>query len=146
MRFGDSDELADEFAALVMAGTKRAHASLARDFNAKGRRLPKRGDLSVVLDGAREPRCVIRCVDVEVKTMADVDERFAWDAGGGDRSLQWWMSAHTRYFRRQAAREGFAVGADMKLVLERFEVVWPPEAADAHSRDPRRKGSSGPEP
>jgi uncharacterized protein YhfF len=141
MRFGDSDELAEEFASLVMAGTKRAHASLPRDFGARGRRFPRRGDLSVVLDGARAPRCVIRCVDVDVKRMAEVDERFAWDSGGGDRSLRWWVSAHLRYFRRQAAREGFSVGADTELVLERFEVVWPLELADSPA-GPEWKGST----
>lgn len=134
VRFGDSDELADEHAMLVIAGTKRAHASLPCDFSARGRKLPRQGDLSVLLDGARKPRCVIRYISVEVKPLRNVDERFAWDAGGGDRSLQWWMAAHTRYFRRQGAREGFSVDADTDVVLERFQVVWPPEHADPQPR------------
>jgi len=136
VRFGDNDELADEHALLVIAGTKRAHASLPREFSSRGRRLPRIGDLSVLVDGTRTPRCVIRCVNVEVKPMHEVDERFAWDAGGGDRSLQWWMSAHTRYFRRQGAREGFSVDANTDVVLERFQVVWPPEHADTQPDRP----------
>ena len=83
VRFGDSNELADEHAMLVIAGTKRAHASLPCDFSARGRKLPRQGDLSGLLNGARKPRCVIRYVSVEVKPLRDVDERFAWDAGGG---------------------------------------------------------------
>jgi uncharacterized protein YhfF len=78
-------------------------------------------------------------VQVEVKPMRDADEQFAWDAGGGDRTLQWWINAHTRYFRRRGVREGFLVGPETELVFERFEVVWPPELADARKRGDRAK-------
>ena len=44
--FGDSTEMAPELADLVIAGIKRATASLARDY-AEGREpIPKAGDLS----------------------------------------------------------------------------------------------------
>jgi uncharacterized protein YhfF len=134
--FGDSAELADALASLVIAGTKRATASLARDYTGPGQPLPKSGDFSIVIDGHRRPRCIIRIVNVDIKAMRDVDARFAWDEGEGDRSLAWWMSAHTRYFARQGAREGFAVDGDTEVVLERFEVVWPPELADRMSKGP----------
>ncbi len=134
-RLGDSDELADELLALVLAGIKRARTSLPREFTAKGWSVPKPGDCSIILDGAGVPRCIIRTVHVETKPMSDVDEHFAWENGGGDRSLAWWMSAHTRYFKRQGAREGFAVDQDTEVVLERFQVVWPPEFADRHALD-----------
>lgn len=139
MRLGDSDELADELAMQVLAGTKRAHANLPRDFTAQGRAFPKRGDLNVVTDGSGAPRCVVRCVQVEVKPMRDADEQFAWDSGGGDRTLQWWINAHMRYFRRRGVREGFLVGPETELVFERFEVVWPNELADARKRAARAK-------
>jgi uncharacterized protein YhfF len=128
--FGDRAELADELVGLVMAGTKRARTTLPRDFLSKGRPLPKPGDFGVIVDGEKTPRCMIRTVRVDVMKMKDVDANFAWDSGGGDRSLAWWRAAHERYFKRQGAREGFAVDGDTEVVLERFEVVWPPESAD----------------
>jgi len=139
VRFGDSNELAAELAIQVIAGTKRAHASLPGDFATQGRALPKRGDLNIVIDGSGTPRCVVRCVHVEVKPMRDADEQFAWDAGGGDRTLQWWINAHTRYFRRRGVQEGFLVGPETELVFERFEVVWPPEFTDGRERVQRAK-------
>jgi uncharacterized protein YhfF len=128
--FGDSAELADELVELVIAGAKRTRTNLPRDFDVQNRPLPKPGDLAVVVDGAKTPRCIIRTLHVETKRMRDVDAQFAWETGGGDRSLEWWLSAHTRYFKRRGAREGFAVDGDTEVVLERFEVVWPKELAD----------------
>jgi len=133
VRFGDSADLADELASMILAGKKRAATYLARDF-AQGRPPPRPGDLEVVLDGEKLPRCIIRVVQVDIKPLGAVDEQFAWDEGGGDRSLSWWRSAHARYFKRQAAREGFSLDKTTEVVLERFEVVWPPEVADAPLR------------
>ncbi len=124
--FGDSPELADELVAAVIAGTKRADARLSR----KGTTAPNIGEFGVVVDGSNAPRCIVRTLQVEIKALRDVDERFAWDEGGGDRSLEWWVAAHMRFFKRQASRDGFVVDADTEVVLERFEVVWPPEIAD----------------
>ena len=126
----DSPELADELLALVLAGTMRATTKLARDFGGPHEPLPKTGDLSILLDGRNTPRCITKTLEVQVKPIREVDERFARDEGGGDRSLQWWMSARTRYFKRQGMRAGFSVDANTEVVLERFEVVWPPEFAD----------------
>jgi uncharacterized protein YhfF len=134
LRFGDTDELTDELAALVVEGKKRAHAGLPRDFVERGRRLPRRGDFAVLVDSGGAPRCVIRYVEVAVRPMREVDEHFAWEDGGGDRTLAWWMSAHTRYFRRRGAEEGFSVDGDTEVVLERFEVVWPARLADKSQR------------
>lgn len=129
--FGDNRELANELAALVLAGTKRGTTDLLDTFNASGESLPEPGDLSILVDGDGVPCCIVRTVGVEIKPMGDVDSRFAWEEGEGDRSLDWWLSAHTRYFRRQGTREGFSVDDRTEVVLVRFEVVWPPQFADS---------------
>jgi uncharacterized protein YhfF len=140
--FGDNAELADELAALVIAGVKRAHTSLPRDLIAQDRPLPKPGDFAVIVDGGKAPCCIIRTLQVETRPMRDVDAQFAWETGGGDRSLEWWMSAHLRYFKRRAAREGFVFDESADVVLERFEVVWPREYADPKGRRGRERSKS----
>ena len=47
------------------------------------------------------------------------------EAGEGDLSLRWWLTAHRQEFAEQAEREGFEVDERIELVLEHFEVVWP---------------------
>jgi uncharacterized protein YhfF len=124
--FGDSPAMADELAALVVAGTKRATASLLLEYSDDGKPpVPKVGDLVVVADGGGAPMCIWRTTDIEIKPLIAVDDRFAWDEGEGDRSREWWLSAHRSYFARQAARDGFRMHDDIDTVFERFEIVWP---------------------
>ena len=63
-----------------------------------------------------------------------VDEAFAWDEGEGDRTRDWWLDAHHRYFARQAMREGFEIDDEILTVFERFEVVWLLDVADITAR------------
>jgi len=126
--FGDSKELADELADLVLNGPKRATAGLVLEFERDGEQLPRVGDHSIVLNGRGQPVCVIRTTGVEVKPLNQVDEQFAWDEGEGDRSLAWWRDAHDRYFIRQCDQLGVPFQDDLEVVFERFEVAWPVSA------------------
>ena len=132
--FGDTPEMADELLALVLAGMKRATASLARDYGDGREPLPKAGDFVVVVDGRGLPRCIWRSTHVEVKPLVAVDDRFAWDEGEGDRSRAWWLEAHRWDFSRQAEREGFSMHDEIETVFERFELVWPLSVADPKNR------------
>ena len=119
---GDLREVATELALLVRDGPKRATASVLAHWEEEGERLPVPGAHAVVLDGWGNAVCVIRTTRVETRPFAEVDERFAWDEGEGDRTLAWWRQAHIDYF----AAIGTTLTDDTIMVLERFELVWPP--------------------
>jgi uncharacterized protein YhfF len=123
--FGDPPEIATELAGLVMAGIKTASASLTRDCGESREPIPRPGDFVMMLDGGGRPRFIWRTTEVTVKPLIEVDEAFAWDEGEGDRTRDWWLDAHHRYFSRQASREGLELDDDILSVFERFEVVWP---------------------
>jgi len=57
--FDDNEPSANELAALVLAGVKRATAGLLWALEADRKVLPKRGDLSVMTDWGGTPLCVI---------------------------------------------------------------------------------------
>jgi uncharacterized protein YhfF len=128
--FGDGPAMASELADLVLSGIKRATASLVRDYADGQAPRPAVGDWVVVIDGAATPCCIWRTTAIEIGPLATVDARFAWDEGEGERTREWWLAAHRRYFGRQAAREGFAFDDTIETVFERFTVVWPLAAAD----------------
>lgn len=128
--FGDSPEMANELAALVVKGPKRATAGLLRDYIESGSPVPAVGDYVVVVDGAGRPACVWQTTDVRIGPLISVDDKFAWDEGEGDRSRAWWLDAHRRFFRRQAAREDFVMHDEIETIFERFRLVWPPGLAD----------------
>ena len=128
--FGDTAALQDELVALTLAGTKRATASLLREYDHPPPALPKVDDHVVVVDGRGRPRCIWVTVEITIKPLIEVDDAFAWDEGEGDRSRDDWLRMHRDYFTAQAAREGFEFGDEIPVVFERFRIVWPLEFAD----------------
>ena len=121
--FGAGAEQADELLELVLAGTKTATASAARDYEAEDEPLPERGTLSIILDGSGRPRVLIETTDVEVVPFDRVSEEHARLEGEGDRSLAHWRDVHQRFFTSEAGHDrGFA--ADMPVVCERFRVLY----------------------
>ncbi|HME84674.1 MAG TPA: ASCH domain-containing protein [Roseiarcus sp.] len=112
--FGDSSALADELLELVLAGKKTA-TSWAASEGDKGVEVGKRW---IVKDGQGRPRAVIETVELTRRPFEDVDAAFAYAEGEGDRSLEYWRRAHTKYFTRQGT---FSAGMD--VYCERFRLI-----------------------
>ncbi|GAA2042272.1 hypothetical protein GCM10009819_30810 [Agromyces tropicus] len=128
--FGDHPELTDELLALVLDGTKRATASLVAEFRHEGQPLPRVGSHWIACDSAGRPRAVIRSTELRIGPFASVDAAFAYDEGEGDRTLASWRHEHRRYWQRVCPGIGVEWHDGLDVVFERFEVAWPPEAAD----------------
>lgn len=128
--FGDGAEMATQLAELTVAGIKRATAGLVRQFGPDGEAAPVVGGFVVLLDGAGRPRAIWRTKELRIGPLNSVDAQFAWDEGEGDRTREWWLSAHRRFFGRRAAAQGFRMHDEIETIFERFEIVWPPEIAD----------------
>jgi uncharacterized protein YhfF len=122
--FGDSAEMADELGQLVLHGPKRATAGLYLEDDEDPQ--PVVGDHCVVTGRDGLPLAVVRTTEVRVGPLSSVDDAFAWDEGEGDRSRSYWLDAHTRFFTAQCARSGIPFSADIPVVFERFDLVWPP--------------------
>jgi len=117
---------ADELGALVVAGKKTATASLEWVYAAEGEPLPKPGDLSIILNWAGDPLCLIRTTEVRRIPFNLVDAQFAYDEGEDDRSLENWRRVHWHFFSRECAAIGREPAQDMPVVCERFEVLYRP--------------------
>jgi uncharacterized protein YhfF len=122
--FGDSSQMADELGALIVSGTKAATCSALWEWEAEGSSLPQAGQKSIVLDGNDDPLCIIETTEVEVRPYNEVDARFAYEEGEGDRSLEYWREAHWRFFSRTLPNIGKKPTPDMPLVCERFRVIY----------------------
>jgi len=123
-KFGDSPQMADELLKPVLSGLKTATCSAVWEWEHEGNPPPKPGLLSVILNGADEPKCIIETVEVTVKKYIEVDEVFARDEGEGDFTLEYWRAAHKRFFTRTLPAIGREFTEEMPLVCERFKVVW----------------------
>ena len=122
--WGDSPRLADELGALILEGTKTATCSALWEYEAEGSDLPEVGSKTIVLDGNNDPLCIVETIEVSVRPYDEVDARFAYEEGEGDRSLEYWRDAHWRFFSRTLPNTGRDPSTDMPLVCERFRVIY----------------------
>jgi uncharacterized protein YhfF len=114
--FGHTKEEADALCALVLDGKKTATSAALYHFEEEPP--PEPGDRAVILDGDNRPRCVIEFTDVEPAVFNEIDAKFAFDEGEGDRSLAHWRKAHQAFF----TQEGY-FAPDMLLLCQHFRVI-----------------------
>ena len=122
--FGDSEEMANALAALVLQGIKRGTAGSLWSYEHEGKRPPEPGDFSIVTDGSGMPLCVIVTTQVDVVPFKEVTPEFAAIEGEGDGSLEYWREAHIAFFSRDCARMGRVFSEDMRVACEQFKVVF----------------------
>ena len=122
--FGDSAALADELAALVLSGKKRATASLAVEFTSLGEPLPVAGSLSIILRGDGVPVAIIERIEVREVPFHAVDQAFASREGEGDGTLAWWKDAHVKYFARVSRSHGQPFDENTPVICQSFQVIW----------------------
>ena len=122
--FGDSSELADVLAQLVVHGPKRATAGALIEYERSGETVPFPSMLSIATDGSGRPRALLETTEVRIGPLSSVDDAFAWDEGEGDRTRSWWLGAHERFFRRYLPTIGESFDPSMQTVFERFEVLY----------------------
>lgn len=120
-RFGDSPELADRLAALVIAGVKTATCSAASEVLETCV-----GEQQLGLSGGGVPVAVIETLTLEVIPLADVTPTQAALEGEGDLSHSYWLNAHTDYFTREGA-----YAPAMPVIFETFRLVKTLDAAFA---------------
>ncbi|GAB4544528.1 MAG: ASCH domain-containing protein [Anaerolineales bacterium] len=123
-RFGDNPQLADELGALIVSGGKTGTCSALWEWQAEGNPIPESGLISIVLNGAGEPICIIETVEVTLRKYNEVDADFARAEGEGDLSLTYWRKAHTNFFSRVLSKFGKTFTEEMPLVCERFRVIY----------------------
>lgn len=123
--FGDTPELADTLLAAVLAGEKTATSTAEVEFEHADEPMPRRGDLSIVLDGEGRPGALIRTTEVVTLPFDMVGEDFAAAEGEDDRTLVSWRAEHETYWRRVLEPLGEEFAPDMPVVTERFELLYP---------------------
>jgi len=125
--FGDSPEMADDLAKLVVDGIKTATASNFVLYEIDEEPLPPLGQINIILNGKEEAVAVIETTDVEVMPFYKVSEEHAYLEGEGDRTLAYWRSVHKPFFEKELEANGLAFSEEMLVVCERFKVVMLPE-------------------
>ncbi len=123
--FGNTSEMANELAELVISGKKTATASLAKMNEIEPVNAPVEHGYSVVTDFAGDPMCIIQTTEIRIYLLTKSMPAFAFDEGEGDQSLDYWRSVHWDYFAREAAENGFEFDETSIVCCERFQLLFP---------------------
>lgn len=122
--FGDSKEMADELARLVLEGKKTATASNYILYEVENELLPYAGLHNIILDGEGKAVAVVETTSVEVMPFDEVTEAHAYMEGEGDRSLAYWRDVHETFFKKELAAMNREFHDKIPVVCEKFKVVY----------------------
>ena len=122
--FHHNRESSKKLAELVLAGKKKATASLMEDESDAGAGGIV-GGYSIVTDFDGNPQCLIQTTEVRRLPFSEVDAQFAFDEGEGDQTLEYWRNAHRRFFTECCDDLGIEFDESMLISCKRFKVLFP---------------------
>ena len=114
---GDAED-SDALLAQVLSGAKTAITGLAEEYDPDDDPLPRKGDLSILLDAEGTPRALLRTTKVVVVPFGDIEVDQAIAEGASD--LDSWREAHRTFWEQQS----YEITDSTKVVWERFTVVY----------------------
>lgn len=123
-KWGNSNRMASDLAALLKNGSKKAACSSVWEFEESGDEIPKPGLITIILDGNDVPQCIVETVDVIQKKFYDVDLDFILAEGEGFKTVESWRDAHWDYFGETLGKFGKNPQKDMPLICEYFKVIY----------------------
>lgn len=122
--FGDSNEMADELAKLVLEGTKTATASNYTLYELEKEPLPSVGLHNIILDGKGKAVAIVETTSVEVVLFDEVTEEHAYLEGEGDRTLRYWRDVHESFFKKEFEGINREFHYKIPVVCERFKLIY----------------------
>ncbi|GAA5415239.1 hypothetical protein Pryu01_00263 [Paraliobacillus ryukyuensis] len=121
--FGNSKQMADELADLVVRGIKTATASNYLAYEEK-EPLPDVGLHNIILDGEGKPVAIVKTTVVEIIPYDEVTEEHAYLEGEGDRTLAYWKAVHEPFFTNELNQINQSFHHKIPVVCEQFELVY----------------------
>lgn len=117
--FGNTEQVANELARLVIIGQKTATTSAIELYE----HVPQVGDYNVILDGRDRPVAITKTTACTIVKYNQVDAEHAFLEGEGDRTLDYWRSVHEPFFKAEYAEVGRIFEPTIDCLCERFIVV-----------------------
>jgi uncharacterized protein YhfF len=122
--WGNSDELADSIARLIVSGEKTTTSSLLWSQEKQQWPIEKPGDKSIVLDSKKTPVCIVETVQVFIKPFDEVDAEFVYNYGEGDRTMKFWNQNMWEYYQQECVALGRTPEKNMPMICPVFKVIY----------------------
>jgi len=123
--WGNSPELADRIARLILAGIKTTTSALLWDQQHKHWPIEQAGDKSIVLDSHNCPVCITETLEVFIKPFNEVGADFVYHYGEGDRTMNFWNENMWEYYAEECQALGRIPAPDMPLICQVFKRIHP---------------------
>lgn len=108
---------------LILSGRKTAFFSSFATYTIDQEPLPVSGELYLVLDKNSKPCCVIELDNVSIIPFNEVPWELALQEGE-DENLAAWKEKQQEYLEDEGQILGFEFSPDIKLVFQKFHVVY----------------------
>lgn len=122
---GNTPEMPDFLADLVLKGIKTATASAYPCYIVENVPLPPVGGYNLILNTKGEAVCITETIKVYTTPFNQVREEHAWKEGEFDRTLTSWKQCHSEFFSKELKDIRQEFTEDMFVVCEEFKVVYP---------------------
>ncbi len=122
--WGNSAELADRIAALILSGVKTTTSSLEWERAQRNDPIEKVGDKSIILDAQQKPVCITEMTDIFITPFAQVDAAFVYNYGEGSRDMDFWNNNMWEYYVAECAELGFTASPSMPMICQVFKVIY----------------------
>lgn len=112
-----------ELLSLLISGKKTAFISSFATYTIDGEPLPVSGELYLILDVNSNPQCVIELDSVSIIPF----DQMPWELAkqeGEDENLEAWRERKKEYLEDEGNILGFDFTPDIKLVYQKFHVVY----------------------
>ncbi|MUH37263.1 ASCH domain-containing protein [Zobellia amurskyensis] len=124
VHFCNNELDANECAALVKKGIKRATSPSLLGLQHLKQPLPKIGDFMIVTNWEGEAQCIVRTTAVKLKPYFSIDEAHARLEGEGDKSLAYWKKVYWDYYTKELTAFNRKPNESMIIVCQEFEKVF----------------------
>lgn len=121
---GEGHPMANELAALVKQGVKKATSSLAILYKQTNEQLPQVGEISIILDSTNRPVCIIQNKAVSLIPYNEMNETHALKEGEGDKSYRYWKETHDVFFKDYLAEYNLPFSEQLLICFEEFDLIY----------------------
>jgi uncharacterized protein YhfF len=122
---GNTPEMSDFLADLVLRGIKTATASAYPCYLYENASLPALGGYNIILNTKGEAVCITETLKVYKIPFDQVSEEHAYKEGEFERTLESWRKIHSEIFTKELKCIGKEFTENMIVVCEEFKVVYP---------------------
>lgn len=126
-QLGCYPEESDEEVQLILEGMKNTACGVLWAWDLDQTPFPEVGQITVVLDGRSQPRCIIQATNITILPFNEMEQHYLECGLSDAQTVAQFCAVYWRYFTRSLEEIGRRPSPNMPVVCEEFELLYAPE-------------------